>query len=309
MIYLNKKYKLQEILLRVKGNFDVVNDNENFQFDNIAPLSEANETSVTFIGNEKLNKLELLKSTKAGAVILCLDTLEFKDLNENKVFVNTNSPRTIFSRLVKVLFQGPKFKKNSSETKTISPLAKIGSGTIIDHGVYIGKSVIGKNCSFGMNVIILDECEIGDNVHVGPNCIIGSTALSIIQNEQQSEKDSFPQLGNVTIESNVRIESFSTIQRGTFGSTVIRENAIIDSYVQIAHNVEIGRNTIIIGHSKISGGVIIGDDVYIGQSVTVGNINKIGSEAFVCMGSVVFRDVPSKSKVFGNPASKVVSPK
>jgi len=294
----------------ISGDFTLSESNHDVEFDNISPLASANENSVCFIGNEKKNRSSLVASTRARIIIMSMDGDLDRQAIIGKQIIHTDSPRTILSRIAKAVIRadvGDVTLINASAK--IMKDAKIGNGTHIGANSIIGNSRIGDRCLLMNNVIIEDGCDIGNDVYIGNNSVIGSSALSIILAEKQSQHDGFPQLGGVIIENGAHIDSFCSVQRGTFGNTHIKKNVKIDSYVQIAHNVEIGERSVIIGHSKISGGVKVGDNVFIGQSVTIGNIESVGSNAYVCMGSVVIYDVAPNTKVFGNPAKKVNSPK
>lgn len=310
MYMLRKRFSLQKVMQEVSGDFTLSDPNRNFEFDNISPLSTANENSVCFIGNEKKNRTTLATSTQARIIVMSMDGELDGHSIIGKQIIHTDSPRTILSRIAKAVIRA-----NDGDVTLINPSAKIskdariGNGTHIGSNSIIGNSRIGDRCVVMNNVIIEDGCVIGDDVYIGNNTVIGSNALSVILAERQSQHDGFPQLGGVIIENGAHIDSFSSVQRGTFGNTHIKKNVKIDSYVQIAHNVEIGERSVIIGHSKISGSVKVGDDVFIGQSVTIGNIGSIGSSAYVCMGSVVIYDIDPNTKVFGNPAKPIISPK
>jgi UDP-3-O-[3-hydroxymyristoyl] glucosamine N-acyltransferase len=307
MYSFNKKIDIQSVLKKIEGEFELINYN-NQSFDNIAPINEANLNSLVFIGNSIKNKEKLINSTSSQIIILnSNDDICFTNY-QNRVFVITNSPRTILSRIINfIISEERQFINHDYKNEFISPKAKIGKNVNIGIGSIIGNAIIGDGCKISNYAIIEDDCIIGDNVFIGDNTIIGSKGLSIL-GEQQSQCEGFPQLGGVLIEDNVHIDAFSTVQRGTFGFTYIRQNVKIDTYVQIAHNSEIGRNTTIIGHSKVSGGVKIGIDSFIGQSVTIADGLSIGSRVFICMGSVVVRDIIDGCKVSGNPAKAILSP-
>jgi UDP-3-O-[3-hydroxymyristoyl] glucosamine N-acyltransferase len=309
MYRFNRNIDIQSILKKIKGDFELINFT-NQSFNNIASIFEANKDSLVFIGNSIKNKETLIKSTASNIIILNNSDDNCYINYNDKAFILTDSPRTIFSRLINYILSEKEQSNTIGNKNTfVSPKAEIGKNTSIGIGTIIGNAKIGSSCIISNNVIIEDDCIIGDNVFIGNNVFIGSKALSIISGEPQCVREGIPQLGGVLIEDNVHIDSFSTIQRGTFGNTCIRENVKIDSYVQIAHNVEIEKNTTIIGHSKISGSVKIGIDTFIGQSVTIADGILIGSRVFICMGSVVIRNVSDGIKVSGNPAKPIFSPK
>ena len=132
----------------------------------------------------------------------------------------------------------------------------IGSNTVIEHDVKIG-----KNCVFGSNIIIKNSI-IGDEVVLQDNCKIGQKGFGFIPNKSKNIK--FPHIGKVIIKDFVEIASGCTIDRGSIDNTIIGENTYLDNQVHIAHNVKIGSNCMIAGQVGFAGSSIIGNNVSIG---------------------------------------------
>ncbi|HOR30674.1 MAG TPA: UDP-3-O-(3-hydroxymyristoyl)glucosamine N-acyltransferase, partial [Candidatus Syntrophosphaera thermopropionivorans] len=137
--------------------------------------------------------------------------------------------------------------------------------------------------------------------HIKNGARIGQTGFGFVKNEK-GEWEKFPQIGNVIIEDNVEIGANTCIDRGALSTTTIGYGTKIDNLVEIAHNVQIGKNCIITGNVSIAGSCIIGDEVWIGPSVTINNGLKIGSKSFISIGSVIIKNLPPSSDVIGNPA-------
>jgi UDP-3-O-[3-hydroxymyristoyl] glucosamine N-acyltransferase len=139
--------------------------------------------------------------------------------------------------------------------------------------VFIGENVrIGSNCIIHSGVKIYNNCVIGNNVIIHAGTVIGSDGFGFIpQKDGQLKK--IPQIGNVVIEDNVEIGSNCSIDRATIGSTIIKSGVKLDNLIQIAHNVEIGNNTVIAAQTGVSGSTKIGKQVMIGgQTGIVGHI-------------------------------------
>ena len=173
----------------------------------------------------------------------------------------------------------------------IASTAKLGEQNFVAAFAYIGENVktgnnvkifpnavIGENVSIGNNVtihagvIIYSDCVLGNNITIHAGSIIGSDGFGFAPNADGSYQK-IPQLGNVIIEDDVEIGSNTTIDRATIGSTIIKKGVKIDNLIQIAHNVEIGENTVIAAQVGISGSTKIGKGVMMGgQSGTIGHI-------------------------------------
>jgi len=149
----------------------------------------------------------------------------------------------------------------------------VGKGSKIYPGAYIGNQVsIGENTTIHPGVKIYHECVIGNNVTIHAGTVVGGDGFGFAPLADGTLKK-VPQIGNVIIEDDVEIGSNSTIDRATIGSTIIRKGAKIDNLVQIAHNVEVGNNTVIAAQTGVSGSTKIGKNVMIGgQAGIVGHI-------------------------------------
>jgi len=150
-------------------------------------------------------------------------------------------------------------------------------------------------------VINYEYVELGKNVRIGPNCSIGFDGFGFEQDEDGSYHR-FPHIGKVIIGDDVEVGSGTCIDRGALGDTIIGKGTKIDNLVHIAHNVEIGKNCLIVALTCLGGGVIIEDNSYVGIGASIRNQMKIGEKAFIGMGAVVVKDVEPGITVIGNPA-------
>ncbi|HEX8678188.1 MAG TPA: UDP-3-O-(3-hydroxymyristoyl)glucosamine N-acyltransferase [Segetibacter sp.] len=185
----------------------------------------------------------------------------------------------------------------------IGELSEIGNNVKIFPGVYIGNNVkIGDNSLLHPGVKIYHDCIVGKNVTIHAGSVIGGDGFGFAPQADGSFKK-VPQIGNVIIEDNVEIGSNATIDRATIGSTVIRAGAKLDNLIQIAHNVEVGNNTVIAAQAGVSGSTKIGNNVMIGgQAGVVGHI-QIADGSKINAQSGVSKSIKTPgSTVTGSPA-------
>ena len=149
--------------------------------------------------------------------------------------------------------------------------------------------------------VIHPAAQIGRNVSVGPYAVIGGTGFGYERNESGA-LELFPHSGTVVIEDDVDIGSHVTIDRATFEETRICSGVKIDNHAYLAHNVRIGRDTMIMASAVICGSVRIGERCWIAPSATIRDGVSIGNDVTVGIGSLVLADVPDGSVVYGSPA-------
>lgn len=184
---------------------------------------------------------------------------------------------------------------------------KIGDNTKLFPHSYIGDNVIiGNDCMLDPGVKIYRDCKIGNHVNILAGTVIGSDGFGFAPQADGSYMK-IPQVGNVVIEDNVDIGANVTIDRATTGSTIIRSGAKLDNLIQVAHNVEIGNNTVIAAQAGVSGSTKIGKSVLVGgQAGIVGHIN-IGDGAKINAQSGVSKEIPAGKSVTGSPAQDFTS--
>lgn len=181
--------------------------------------------------------------------------------------------------------------------------ASVGDQSWLGAGVFLGANVsLGAGCLLHPRVTVYAGVQMGNRVVVHAGAVLGSEGFGYVFADGRYHK--FPQLGQLIIEDDVEIGSNSTIDRGSLGTTVIGEGAKIDSLVQIAHNVEIGRHTVIAAQTGISGSSIIGDYVVMGGQVGVGDHALIGEGVILGgqAGVLPKKAVPKRYTMWGTPA-------
>ena len=169
-----------------------------------------------------------------------------------------------FQQLRQARPRGNRFRARLSLRRSIACSAKIGRGTCIFPQVYLGPRVkVGRNCILYPGVKVYHDCVIGDGCILHANAVIGADGFGFAPTEDGSYKK-IPQTGNVVLEDNVEVGACTTIDRATMGSTVIRRGVKLDNLCQVAHNVEIGENTVMAAQGGIAGSAKIGRQCMVG---------------------------------------------
>jgi UDP-3-O-[3-hydroxymyristoyl] glucosamine N-acyltransferase len=277
----------------------------------VAGISDAREKDITFLSGPKLIK-EAMRS-RAAAVLVKDFVPELQ-----KPQIKTGNPHYAFARLLSHFYIRPALHTGISRNAFVSGEAeiaqdvtiydfayisgkvKIGSGAVIFPGVFIGEACsIAEDCTIYPNVTIRENTVIGNRVIIHPNAVIGSDGFGYVFEDGRHHK--IPQVGNVLIEDDVEIGAGVTIDRATTGTTVIGKGTKIDNLVQIGHNVQVGRNVILVaqvgigGSSQIGDGVILGGQVGVADHAVIEGGTMIGSKSGV-MGEVkrgIFSGIPA----------------
>ena len=293
----------------VVGNRDV-------DINTLSKIEEGKKGSLTFLANPKYT--EFIYSTDASATIVSNDFEPTEKITTT--LIKVKDPYSSFTTILE-LFNDDKSKRSGISDKsdidkssTISKSSYVGSFTtigknsivgdncFIDNQVFIGDNVkIGNNCKIYPGTKILNDTIIGNSCIIHSSCSIGSDGFGFAPNDDGTYKK-IPQTGNVVIGNNVEIGSNSTIDRATIGSTIIKDGVKLDNQIQIAHNVEIGKNTAIAAQSGIAGSTKIGKNCMIGGQVGIIGHLKIGDNVKIQAQAGVTSDVESNARITGTPA-------
>jgi len=278
----------------------------------VAALEDATETEISFVVSPKYRMLA--KQTAAGALIV---PAGMEDL-ERPLLVSPN-PYLAFAQILALFTERPRAALGVSpkahlgdgvglgQGVSIHPLAYVGEGAIIGErvtlhgGVYVGAGVeIGDDAFIHPNVTILDRCIVGKRVIIHSGTVVGSDGFGFAQDGGRHVK--IPHTGIVRIDDDVEIGANCAIDRATLGMTWIQRGAKIDNLVQVAHNVVVGEDSIIVAQVGISGSTRIGKSVILaGQVGVVGHV-EIGDGARVGAQSGIAQSVPPGQVVSGSPA-------
>ncbi|TVR81208.1 MAG: UDP-3-O-(3-hydroxymyristoyl)glucosamine N-acyltransferase [Chitinophagaceae bacterium] len=254
---------------------------------NAASLENATDSDLSFLANLKYE--HLLYKTKAGIVIIA-DNYSLKE-NIPAVIIRCSNPYLSFGKILEhfsksVIKQKKGISANAQINKVELPKdCYIGDFTYISNTATISENVkifpqvfIGENVKIGPNTIIYPGVKIYDNTIIGADCIIHANA--VIGSDgfgfaplANGSFHKIPQVGNVIIEDNVEVGANTVLDKGTLGATIIKKGSKLDNLIQIAHNVEIGENTVIAAQAGVSGSTKIGKNCMIGgQAGFVGHI-------------------------------------
>jgi len=282
----------------------------------LAKIEEGTEGSLTFLANTKYSNY--LYSTNATIVIV---NKSYELENEVKAtLIKVDDAYSSFSKLLEYYNQIKLMKWGIEQPSVISEGVTYGDDLYLGSFCYIGKNVrignnvkiypnsfigdnvtIGDNCVFFAGVRVYSETEIGNHVTIHSGSIIGSDGFGFAPQEDGSFTK-IPQIGNVVIEDYVEIGSCSTVDRATLGTTYIRKGVKLDNQIQVAHNVEIGENTVIAAQTGIAGSTKIGKNCMIGGQVGIAGHITIGNYVKIQAQSGIGKSLKDGEVVQGSPA-------
>lgn len=296
---------------RVEGNPDAA-------VSSFGKIEEAQAGQLAFLANPKYE--EYLYSTDATIIIIG----EAQELKQavSATLIKVPDPYSAFATLLDKYQQIQRQQLvGIQQPSFVSPTAKIGDNVFIGAFSYIGENVvvadgakiypnsfIGDNARIGAGSIlhagvkVYHECVIGSQVTIHAGTVIGSDGFGFAPQPDGTLKK-VPQIGNVVVEDNVEIGANTTIDRGTIGSTLIKSGVKLDNLLQIAHNVEVGNNSVIAAQAGISGSTKIGNNVMIGGQVGIVGHIKIADGTRINAQSGVSKSIRiPNSAVTGSPA-------
>ncbi len=288
----------------------------NITIKGIAALDMAGSGELSFLGNNKYRKQ--VPSSRASVVLLPED---YKgNPGENQLYLRVPNPSLSLSRVCEHIENrlNPSAVPGVDSSAVIDPAATIdpdacvgpqcvieagavvGKGTVLEARVFIGRnSQVGKDCQFKPQVVLASYCKIGDRVRLQAGVVVGSDGFGYDLSEGAHYRN--PQIGYVIIEDDVEIGANTTIDRARFDVTRIQKGTKIDNLVQVAHNVNIGKNCMIAAQSGISGSTTLEDDVTLAGQVGVTGHITIGRGAVIGAQGGVNRDIEPGSTNTGTP--------
>ncbi len=306
------KFTAEQIAKILKGK---ILGNPDVEVKSLAKIEEGKNGDLCFLANEKYKSF--IYKTKASVVIVNKD---FKADNEiTSTLVLVEDAYSSFSHLLEV------YNKMKNDKKGIDKQSKIEKSAQLGKDVFVGAfSYIGVNTKIGNNVKIYPNCFIGENVNISENSIlyagvkiyhdckigkdnilhsgviIGADGFGFSPDEN-NQFNKISQIGNVVLKESIEVGANTTIDRATMGSTIIGRGVKLDNLIQIAHNVEIGENTVIASQAGIAGSTKIGKNCMIGgQCAIVGHIT-IADEVKIAGQSGVAASITEKGKIVQGP--------
>lgn len=314
------KFSAQQIAGMLGGT---VEGNAEVEVNNLSKIEEGTPGTLTFLANPKYESF--IYETKASIAIVSNAFKAEKNIPSTLTLIRVEEAYTAFAKLLEAYNNLKRPKAGIDPQTSIAASAKIGSNVyvgpfcVIGEGATIGdNSVVYAGSYIGENVVIGDgallhagvkiyaDCKIGNHCTFHAGVIIGGDGFGFAPNSENNYAK-VPQIGNVIIEDHVEVGANTTIDRATLGSTIIRKGAKIDNLIQIAHNVEIGENTVIAAQTGIAGSTKIGKNCMIGGQVGIVGHITIAEGTKIAAQSGVGTDIKEPNTIIqGSPAFSIM---
>ncbi len=289
----------------------------NVKVSNVSKIEEGKPGTLAFLANQKYENY--IYTTKASIVLVNKSFVPKKEISATLIKVD-DAYESFASLLelymqtrmsVKIGIEQPSYISEEATTGEdiyvgafayIGKKAQIGNNVKIYPQVHIGENVkIGNDCIIYAGVKIYDDCIIGDRCIIHAGAVIGSDGFGFAPQKDGAYKK-IPQIGNVVLEEDVEIGANTTVDCGTMGSTTIRKGVKLDNLIQIAHNVEIGQNTVMAAQTGISGSTKVGQNCMFGGQVGLAGHITVGDKVILGAQSGVGQSLKSDQTLLGSPA-------
>ncbi len=307
------KFTAHQIATVLDGTIEGNPDAEVFK---LSKIEEGTEGALTFLSNPKYN--HFIYNTLASVVIV--NSTFVPDHKITTTIIRVDDAYDAFSKILQHYNETKGDRSGISTPSFISESVVYGKNIYVGHfaviedNVQIGDNVkihphvhIAQNCIIGNNVQIFAGVRIYEDTIIGDNCvfhsgvIIGSDGFGFAP-QKDGTFEKIPQIGNVIIEADVEIGAGTTIDRATMGSTIIRKGVKLDNQIQIAHNVEIGENTVIASQTGVAGSTKVGKNCMIGGQVGIVGHLVIGNNVRIQAQAGVGKSLGDGEIVQGSPS-------
>lgn len=302
-------FSAQQIAAFVQG--EIVGD-ANTTVNTFAKIEEGKPGSITFLANPKY--APYIYDTEASIVLVNRDFVPEKPIKATLIKVD-NAYETL-ARLMTLYEQSKPKSKGVADTAVVAESAKIGKDVfigayaVIDEGVvignntqiyphtYVGKNArIGEGCLIYSGVNIYHDCQLGNRVTLHSGVVIGGDGFGFAPTPNGYEK--IPQIGNVILEDDVEIGANTCVDRATMGSTIVHKGVKLDNLIQIAHNVEVGANTVMAAQTGIAGSTKMGEWCVMAGQVGISGHLKIGNHVTLGPQSGAISSIPDGKTAMG----------
>lgn len=307
------QFTAKQIATFLKGDIE---GNPESVVNTFAKIEEGHKGAISFLANPKY--AHYLYTTESSIVLVNKDFKPEKPVKATLVKVE-NAYEAI-AQLLTLYESTVPARKGVSEKAYIDETARIGDDCYVGPFVYIGRNAVvgnnvqiypgafigdgvqlGDNCLIYPNVTIYHGCKLGNRVTLHAGVVIGADGFGFAPTPEGYDK--IPQIGIVTIEDDVEIGANTCVDRSTMGSTYIRKGVKLDNLVQIAHNVEVGRNTVMSAQVGVAGSTKVGEWCMFGGQVGVAGHIKVGDKVLVGAQAGIAGPVPKgNTTIQGSPA-------
>lgn len=313
------EFSAQQIADLLKGEID---GNPEVKVSRLAKIEEGEPGSLAFLANPKYT--EHIYTTEASVVIVNHSFQPEQKMRSHCTLIRVEDARRSFATLLDHYNQIRLNRSGIEQPVSISESAQLGEQCYIGAFTYIG-----KNCSIGNHVKLYPGCYVGDHVKIGDNttlyagvkvyndCVIGRSCMvhsgAVIGGDgfgfapnSENHYQKVAQIGNVILEDHVEIGANTTIDRATLGSTIIRKGVKLDNLIQIAHNVEVGENTVIAAQTGVAGSTKLGKNMMVGGQVGIIGHLKLANEVKIAAQSGIGQSIEQEGVIVqGSPAYSI----
>ena len=274
-----------------------VEGDENAPIKSFAKIEEGKPGAISFLSNPKYT--HFIYDTQSSVVLINEDVVLEKPVKATLIRVK-NAYESVAKLLQLYQSMMPK-KTGISPLAFVSEKATIGKDCYIAPFVYIGDGVtIGDNCMINPNVTIYDGCKIGNRVTIHAGAVIGADGFGFAPSADGYDK--IPQIGIVVIEDDVEIGANTCVDRSTMGATIVHKGVKLDNLIQVAHNCEVGENTVMSAQSGMAGSTKIGAWCMVGGQAGFSGHIKIADKTFIGAQAGVIGNTKGGEKLLGAPA-------
>ncbi len=307
------EFSAKQIAQFIGGN--IVGD-ENVKVSSFAKIEEGVPGSIAFLANAKY--AHYLTDTQAS-IVLVDDTISI-DEPVKPTLIRVANARDCVARLLQMYEAAKPQKKGIDSLAFVADSAKLGDDVYVGAFAYIGEGAVigdgcqiyphavigdgvtlGEGCTVYPHAVVYHGCKIGSHVILHAGSVIGADGFGFAPNMETGQYDKIPQIGIVTIEDNVEIGANTCVDRSTMGSTYVRRGVKLDNLVQIAHNTDIGENTVMSAQVGIAGSTKVGQWCMFGGQVGIAGHITIGDKVFLGAQSGVPSSLESNQTLIGTP--------
>ncbi len=307
------EFSAKQIAQFIQGRVD---GDENKTIHTFAKIEDGKEGAISFLANPKYT--HYLYETDSSIVLVDEDIQLEKPVKAT--LIRVKNARDCVAKLLQ-LYESMKPKRQGIDSLAfVSPKATIGKDVYIGAFAYVGDDVtvgdgcqiyphatimegveMGKDCIIYPNASIYQGCKLGDRVILHSGAVVGADGFGFAPNAETNSYDKIPQIGIVTLEDDVEIGANTCVDRSTMGSTYVRKGVKLDNLVQIAHNTDIGENTVMSAQVGIAGSTKVGQWCMFGGQVGIAGHIEIGDKVFLGAQSGAPGSLKANQQLIGTP--------